>query len=455
MNMKKFIILVFCILSPIRILLAQNSILGCLQYTPSWSPTASIVGGCIDSSVVTLQTDFSGYRFSKERKSVQSCEIIVPSGLAINDICSFGKWVFFVGKDQNTNQGLIGYFYLHELDPQNTSNVVNFFYYNIAQASSLNRLLVYSSSDERIHIMAIGEDEYFLSSAMYVSQLVFEWPDFVNQFNVYQYRESPVFGINPIKYSDLCQTGRYVCIVGQLTLGGTNMLTLNRCDLISPLFGNMDTLYYYPEPDDVTGYPELLITGIKDTVVTVVYRTRDSSLGYNDCTRIRTFGLHSMENYYSQQILSPQKTYIEDLVYIPRDESIVLLEQVPFGNVYLSAFRYILPEPSGCNNVVMAYDPDNKYHSDTLVGDRYYAASGENCWLYRNKMSSFPAMNNYVMYPQQCPFYDSVQIMPIPDLTTNRINNMNLVTMIVEILPNPVPLPVIYRPLRKVCQSED
>ncbi len=151
-----------------------------------------------------------------------------------------------------------------------------------------------------------------------------------------------------------------------------------------------------------------------DTIVTSYYSVNDSG---DFVTRIRVIDIANDMNVNSQEFTIVDKSEPDDIVHMPVDGSLVLMQsfKTPFG-FHNSNFVFIDPYAKSAYTAKIEYKKNEYFQSLTRHERRYYLAGAGATWFLRHKPqppTGYPDDN--------CPSTETYRIAVIENLHHNRI----------------------------------
>ena len=362
--------------------------------------------------VVTYKPGYPGTIAVATSSGEQSVDL--PGGITVLDMRVYGDIVYFCGTFKNSISGVLGYVDLNVLSGLSTTVTINYFMVN--NATDLYRMVVYPNPVTP-RIVAVGINRSIVTPDMRATSVVVDCPD-ISTSPSYQYRNANDIGAYSEQWRDIVYTGASVILVGHIT-STVNEIVLRECDPYNPTYGIIDQMHCFPT-NDIIVTDEIRATFLFGQNIAVVYRGADVP-DVTDYSHFRVFDVGTWSNICSQEMIVPYKSYIHEMIFIPADKSVVLLQDFPSSIGPKSNFVYIDPLNNSNYSAPFTYYSDWVFHSvDRYDGSRYIGA-GNGHWLLRDKTASFPAPSVLPPY-QQCPSVSNIRITPI-DNTPHVIFN--------------------------------
>ena len=398
MKRKRIIIILALFALALPSVDAQTSFIA--SGTPGNLQEYAIVRTWNAGKVVTYKPGYPGTIAVATSSGEQSVDL--PGGITVLDMRVYGDIVYFCGTFKNSISGVLGYVDLNVLSGLSTTVTINYFMVN--NATDLYRMVVYPNPVTP-RIVAVGINRSIVTPDMRATSVVVDCPD-ISTSPSYQYRNANDIGAYSEQWRDIVYTGASVILVGHIT-STVNEIVLRECDPYNPTYGIIDQMHCFPTNDTIVT-DEIRATFLFGQNIAVVYRGADVP-DVTDYSHFRVFDVGTWSNICSQEMIVPYKSYIHEMIFIPADKSVVLLQDFPSSIGSKSNFVYIDPFNSLNYTAYFVYYSDWVFHSVDRYDSSRYIGAGNGRWLLRDKTASFPAPSVLPPY-QQCPSVGKIRI---------------------------------------------
>ena len=287
--------------------------------------------------------------------------------------------------------GILGYIDLNDFSYMNVP--VHYIVLNQAgyDLSSINKLVEYDRSGTP-QIVAIGEKRNTGS--------VFYMIDCYNitggtiTLNVAQFSNSE-------RYDNILRTNHYVAFMGYYADPSVQSLCYRKTDQYSLSDPMLNDIHLFSNGNDALSLTQS--TAMIQDKIALSYLSKNKS--GNFVTRIRTIDLSSDMNTHSQEFTISTKIEPDDIIYMPDDTSLVLMQRFEIGSEYSTKFVHIIPYPTISYNTMMEFKENEFFQSLTPYNTLYYLAAKGASWFMKYK--TIPPTN----YPDiDCPIVKPIRI---------------------------------------------
>ena len=332
----------------------------------------------------------------------------LPSDVYIHDMYvdqQTGK-LFFCGATQfvvtggmYSCTGVIGWIELASFIPPSTNLAIEYMYVGFPGygCNCINKLVEYDDGGLS-HIMAIGEyrdhsGSYIYSRYYYVDcvDILSGWPSVeVTPFSDHE------------RYDDVLHTDNYIVFVGYDVDPSVNSICYRRTDpynIHNPMFDDIHPFY-----NGNDALSRLHSTAMIGDEFAASYLSINASGDF--VTRTRVIDVANDINVNSQEFVLTDKTEPDDLVHIPADNSLVLMQvfYAPSGS-HNSNFVFLDPYANAPYITNIEYKKDEYFQSLTMHDGFYYLAGDGASWFLRDKKMSPTG------YPHgDCPIVEDLQL---------------------------------------------
>ena len=320
----------------------------------------------------------------------------MPDNIWIYDMFIDGDILFFCGLFSG-GYGVVGHLDLNDFF--NTTMPIS--YLKIPQVTSLNKLVEFSDT-----VVAIGEKIISVAPYTYSLYYIFNCSNIMSPVSTYE--------IAPLSTKERCYdvilTQRFVAFMGYEE--GYDALSIRRSLRRNTWSGLLDTLYYYPT-GATEAFSALHSTTMNNNIIATTYLHIKNTRAY---TRIRPFNISTMVNTRSQQFSLDDRHEPQDITYIPRDMSLVVLTD--FTNLLGYNFNFVHLIPSATTNYTTQFEyiPGYAFESLTTMGIGFYLAGKGPLWYIRNKTATLPTTG-------ACANSENIDIQVIDNISTSFIYN--------------------------------
>ena len=295
--------------------------------------------------------------------------------------------------------GLLGWIDLNSVMAGN----INMEYYRIVNSGytvdGVNKLVEYDDGGYS-HIVAIGEENYHSGSYSYSQHYFIDC-----MMNVPA--SSALIDVKPFsqyeRYRDVLLTGKYVVFMGYDGNPATNSICYrktNPYNVHDAIFDDIHVFYNGNDAMSVTHSTAMQ----KDEIATAYF----SINGNGDfVTRLRVIDVANDVNTNSQEFIIAEKGEPDDIVYIPKDKSLVLKQYFYTNstNSYNSNFVFIEPYATSSYNTEVEFRQGALFDDLSVRGNYQYLAGAGASWFFKDK--TVPASS---LSDPTCPFYEKMDI---------------------------------------------
>lgn len=188
------------------------------------------------------------------------------------------------------------------------------------------------------------------------------------------------------RYDDLLLTDNYVVFMGYDSYPNLDAMCYRKANpynIFSPMF---DSIHFFINGNDPMSYTHSTVMP-EDKIATSYWSVNSN----NDfVTRIRMIDIQIDANYNTQEYVIPSKIEPIDMVYIPYDNSLVLMEDFNLQYPYTQNTSFVFLDPSlySTYNTGLEYKKDEYFQSMTTLDNIYYLAGAGASWFLRYKILS-------------------------------------------------------------------
>lgn len=305
--------------------------------------------------------------------------------------------------------GIIGWIDFNEFFSPNVN--VNYIYLDdpIYTINSVNKLTEYDNGGVP-QIVAIGEHRYRQGNYIYSEQYFVDCLDItgITTLNV---------GLFPADeyYTDVLRTADYVVFMGSGISSGLSSICYRKTDPYNLYDPILDGIHSFIGGDDYLSRTHS--TSMFDNEIATSYFAVNSNDDF--VTRVRMIDINLDLNTNSQEFLIGTKSEPIDIIHIPADNSLVIMQDfdAPSGSNN-SNFVFIDPRETNPYITPIEYRPNDYYQSMTMHDRSYYLASGAGAvWFIKDKTiapTDFPI--------PVCPMSEDFKVVPIDNLDPNSLN---------------------------------
>lgn len=277
-----------------------------------------------------------------------------------------------------TGEGVLGYLKLNDIIAPAPSNV-SIEWVTISEVSVLTKLAEYNNSGLP-QVVAIGV--YYQINVPYLtSQYYFvECPDASSPATLVNTQISHLSSDE--RYYDIMLTDKFVVCFGYNTDPTIDAICYRKtlkANLYDPM---LDTVHYFLGGNDAFSVTHTTAIS-KDSIITS-YLYADDSGSFH--TRIRTIDVSNDIMTHSQQYHQFDKMDPTDIVFIPADNSVVLMQDFTLYGLFNSNFVYIDPHPTSLYLATLEFLPGISFLSMTMHDSHYYLAGLGASWFLKDKL---------------------------------------------------------------------
>ncbi len=362
-----------------------------------------------------------------------------PDSISIYDMYIHDDTVYYCGSwtIDSVVQGIVGYF-----DPAEfLSSQVQFNTLPVPPLTLVNKLVAQDEPNGTgVEVIALGEHRWTDTIEVgnehqlvhHLNRLFFFCNDITQNYVTYDtLLYNPIPG-PPEVYYDVLLTDTYIVFVGHVTVSGSCVPCIRirkRNDATLP--GDLDYLHFFYTGTFDVHSPMHSTSMDKDTIATAYMHT-DASTGVVS-NIVRVIDVHSMVMVNSQEYVVPDKSEVTDIVYIPKDRSLVCMHdfETPL-NAFNTNFVYLDPHATTPYSPNIEYIKNEFFKSLTRRADRQYLASMGPRWFLKDKLSLGAYQNT------DCPVTEKIEsnilanvlvISPYLPLTINTPSNQIIINI--------------------------
>ena len=346
-----------------------------------------------------------------------------PDSVQILDMYIFNDTVYYCGYSvlDPGGRGVVGYF--DPSDFYSLSGQVNFKTLPVPPLTHVRKLVVQKTETGEIEAIAIGEHKWYdtvFDVNGHVTQLIPRINRhllFCRDMSISNVEYDTVLVLSDEHYYDVLLTNDYVVFVGMCTYLTTNMICLRatRRDMTDPSVWQLFDIYAYPTGVDEV-YSAMHSTSMNNDRIATAYMHINTSTG-DISNRIRVFDISTKLMTSSQEYFVGDKSELMDIVYIPKDNSLVCLHDfVTPLNIYSSNFVYLNPAATADYLTNIEYIKSVFFKSLTGKGIYHYLVSHGPTWFMKDK-------TNVATYPRpECPQKEKYDIMVLDNVVNINTN---------------------------------
>lgn len=307
--------------------------------------------------------------------------------------------------------GLLGWIDLNSV----LAGYVNMEYYEILNSGytvdAVNRLVEYDDGGLS-HIVAIGEECYHQGNYTYSKHYFIDC-----MMNVAA--SSAAVDVEPFsqyeRYRDVLLTDKFVVFVGYDTNPSTSSICYRKTDPYNVHDAIFDDIHVFYNGNDALSLTHSTAMLKRDNEIATTYFSINSNGDF--VTRIRVIDVANDANIYSQEYIIADKGEPNDIVYIQKDSSLVLMQDFYTNSTssYNTNFVFIEPYATSSYNTVVEFR-QGVFFGDLSArrSDQYLAGAGAS-WFFKSK--PVPA---WTFTPTVCPSYERMRIKVIDNLDEYR-----------------------------------
>lgn len=310
--------------------------------------------------------------------------------------------------------GLLGWIDLNSV----LAGYVNMEYYEILNSGytvdGVNRLVEYDDGGLS-HIVAIGEECYHQGNYTYSKHYFIDC-----MMNVAA--SSAAVDVEPFsqyeRYRDVLLTDKFVVFVGYDANPSTNSICYRKTNPYSVHDAIFDDIHVFYNGNDARSLTHSTAMLKSDNEIATTYFSINSNGDF--VTRVRVLDVAHDANTYSQEFILADKGEPEDIVYIPKDKSLVLMQDFYTNSTSSYNSNFVFIEPYATSS----YGTEAEFIQGVLFGDmtvrrsdQYLAGVGA-AWFFKSK--PVPA---WTLTNPDCPSYERMRIKVIDNLDEYRYQN--------------------------------
>lgn len=183
------------------------------------------------------------------------------------------------------------------------------------------------------------------------------------------------------RYDDILRTNHYVVLMGYCADPSVQSLCYRKTDpynLSDPMLNDIHLFYNGNDALSLTHSTVM----IQDNIASSYLSTNSTG---NFVTRIRTINLSSDMNTHSQEFTFSTKSEPDDIIHMPGDSSLVLMQRFEIGTEYSTRFVHISPYPTSSYSSIMEFKEFEFFQSLTPYNTQYYLAALGASWFMKYK----------------------------------------------------------------------
>ncbi len=305
-------------------------------------------------------------------------------------------------------EGIIGWIRLPDFFSSYIT--VNYIYLNdpAYPINSVNKLVEYDNRGLP-QIVAIGEHRYRQGDYVYSEQYFVDCLDLTGNITL----KVGLFPTNE-HYYDVLLTDNYVVLMGSGINSGLSSICYRKTDPYNLNDPMLDDIHFFANGDDYLSTTHS--TSMFDDEIATSYLALNKNGDF--VTRVRVIDVNLDLNINSQDFLLDTKSEPIDIIHIPADNSLVIMQDfyTPIGSLN-SNFVFIDPYANIPYATSLEYRPNEFFQSMTMHDLSYYLAAEDGAtWFLKNKTltpTDFP--------DQRCPKVEEFKIEPIDNLESHSI----------------------------------
>lgn len=249
----------------------------------------------------------------------------------------------------------------------------------IPTVSELTKLVEYDNGGQQ-QVAAIGIYHWAVEPYTYAQYYFVECPDASSATTMAATTQLSMFAPDE-RYDDIVLTDKFVVCFGYDKSPRINSICYRKTyknNLYDPIF---DSIHHFAKGDDALSVTHT--TSMDEDRVITSYLYIDAS---NFGTRLRTIDVAGDVMIHSQEYFQNDKTAPTDIVYIPADNSVVVMHDFYFAGSTNSNFIYIDPLPGAPYITNMEFRPGEYMLSMTMHDSHYYLAGKGPSWFLKDKL---------------------------------------------------------------------
>lgn len=416
-NLLSLIFALFCLLSPQA--WGQYPEFASAFLSPYTTTSKSLIRAIDDTSALVYYYDSSRDRNIIARIGLtMSCRMAeLPENCSVNDMRITDDHVYFCGAKDATP--VIGYINLGDF--ASSTRTVELFEVESPHVTTLNRMAAYTIGGQQ-KVVLVGDLDYtdpapfsYLDCPYFYYEIdestgdtikhfyyhchtsvVIEMDFLGDTYSIGSYIYTNDRSTNRVEFiSEVIETDNHVAFVGYYTTHGKTVI--HKCDKNNVLVDFPYFIYEYSDADGgLNYYHGCQMNG--DTIAVSSLSTYTNEAGVTHfSTNIRTFDIASMTNTSSFKVLHGNKTEPLDLMYMPKDYRLVLLQEIPLPSAG-TQFAFLHHNPysptSYAANCWYEANWRKPFNSISYLQGPFYVASGGNYWCMK-KLDPFNPNNCY------------------------------------------------------------
>lgn len=315
-------------------------------------------------------------------------------------------YAYYLGS--NRGVGIIGWIDFNDFFSPNVN--VNYIYLDDPSypINSVNKLTEYDNGGVP-QIVAIGEHRYRLGNYIYSEQYFVDCLDITGSttLNV---------GLFPADeyYTDVLRTANYVVLMGSGINAGLSSICYRKTDPYNLSDPMLDDIHFFKGGDDYLSRTHSTVM-FDDEIATSYFAVNSND---DFVTRVRMIDINLDLNINSQEFLIGTKSEPIDIIHIPADNSLVIMQDfdAPSGSNN-SNFVYIDPRETNAYITPIEYRQSEYFLSMTMHEWSYYLAAGAGAvWFLKDKTIAPTDSPD-----TDCPIYEDFKVGPINNLDHNSL----------------------------------
>ena len=316
-------------------------------------------------------------------------------------------YAYYLGSHRGV--GIIGWIDFNEFFTPNVN--VNYIYLDdpYYPINSVNKLTEYDNGGVP-QIVAIGEHRYRLGNYVYSEQYFVDCFDITGTtiLNV------ELFPTNE-HYYDVLRTANYVVLMGSGINAGLSSICYRKTDPYNLSDPMLDDIHFFIGGDDYLSRTHS--TAMFDDEIATSYFAVNSNDDF--VTRVRMIDINLDLNTNSQEFLIGTKSEPIDIIHIPADNSLVIMQDFDApGGSNNSNFVYIDPRETNAYITPIEYRPNDYYQSMTMHEWSYYlAAGGGAIWFLKDKTIAPTGSPS-----PDCPVSEDFKVEPVDNIDHSFIS---------------------------------
>ena len=416
-NLLPLIVVLFCLLPPQA--WGQYPEFASAFLSPYTTTCKSLIRAIDDTSALVYYYDSSRNRNIIARIGLtMSCRMaVLPENCSVNDMRITDDHVYFCGAKDATP--VIGYINLGDF--ASSTRTVKLFEVESPRVTTLNRMAAYTIGGQQ-KVVLVGDliytdpaplpsldcpyfyleiDESTGDTIIHVyynchTSVVIEMNFYGDTYSSGSHIYTNDLSTNQVEFiSEVIETDNHVAFVGYYTTHGKTVI--HKCEKNYVISSFQNDIYEYSDADGGLGYYHgCQMNG--DTIAVSSLSTYTNAAGVTQfSTNIRTFDLVNGNNTSSFKVLHDTKTEPLDLMYMPKDYRLVLLQEIPLPSAG-TQFAFLHHNPysptSYAANCWYEANWRKPFNSISYLDGPFYVASGGNYWCMK-KLDPFNTNNCY------------------------------------------------------------